>query len=159
MGPGNISVPPVPPVFFGSAVDKGVSGKALVSAVETGVSGPFCWEIPFLRWIWKITGGNAEVFENKGVVEKAIRKLKKTKGKICTRQMMSGVKMASWWRAEMEIIARVPAICRGLPRDRAEERGRAAPPGMTGREADKRGRSEGRRMRLRWRTGCMSCPG
>jgi hypothetical protein len=39
-----------------------------------------------LRWIWKITGGNAEAFENTGVVEKAIRKLMKTKGRFCTRQ-------------------------------------------------------------------------
>jgi len=36
----------------------------------------------FLRWIWKITGGNAEVLENTGVDKKAIRKLMKTKGRI-----------------------------------------------------------------------------
>jgi len=64
-----------------------------------------------LRGIWKITGGNAEVFENAGLKEKAIRKLLKTKGRFCTKQrVIRDVKMGSLWCVEMEIIARVPPV-------------------------------------------------
>jgi hypothetical protein len=49
-----------------------------------GVSGLLGHDVDsFLDWIWKITGGNADVCENTGVAEKAIRKLLKTKSGIC----------------------------------------------------------------------------
>jgi hypothetical protein len=78
---------------------------------------------PFLRWIWKITGGNAEVFENTGVVKKAIRKLKKTKSRFCTRQQqaMRDDRLAIAWGAEIEMSARVPPLRSASPRNRADE--------------------------------------
>ena len=46
-----------------------------------------CWVMSdsFLKWIWKITGGNAEVVGNRGDAGKAIRKLMKIKSEICHR--------------------------------------------------------------------------
>ncbi len=76
----------------------------------------------FFGTIWKITGGNAEVLENAGLKEKAIRKLLKTKGRFCTKQrVIRDVKMGSLWCVEMEIIARVPPLRSPTPINRAEE--------------------------------------
>ena len=79
--------------------------------------------IPFFEMDLEITGGNAEVFENKGVDKKAIRKLMKTKGRFCKKQqrVMRDVKVASLWFAEMEMGAGVRSLRSPSSRTRAEE--------------------------------------
>ena len=76
-----------------------------------------------MKWIWKITGGNAEVFENTGVAEKAIRKLMKTNDRFCTREwrVMRDDRLVTSWGAEIEMVARVPPLRSPSPRNRAEE--------------------------------------
>jgi hypothetical protein len=77
----------------------------------------------FLKWIWKITGGNAEVFENTGVDKKAIRKLKKTKGRFCTVQcrVMRDEQVCNSVGRRNEMVAEVPPLRSPSPKNRAEE--------------------------------------